>query len=1466
MMATATSLGFSLFSTWDPKGARQARKDLTGLQKVGKDLGQAAQAGFGGAAIAAAAYGTALFKAGLQSNALTQRVSMALKTTTGSAQAAQQQLAEIREFGKTSPIALPVWLKASQQMLAFGVEAGKVVPLLGAVQDAVVAAGGTEEEIKGVIRALSQMQSKGKLSAEELNQIGERGVDAAGVVAQAFGVTSQEIRAQITAGTLSVEDFFDGFVKGSKIAFGGAAQNAKQTFDGMIDRLKGAHRRIGELLVTPLINPTGGGALVELGNALADAMNNIEDAIRPLVDIMVRQLDPAVDKTAKSIREMGESITTDKIMQFFDTIRGGLPVISALSAALSAKLASGFLELVPGMQRFAGAMSPVIFGVAALAATSPELRKALGDLSVAVEPLIPVAAQLATVLAEGLTSALKVVTPLIEFAASAVKLITDNLGVSLTVFAAATVSMYALATANLANNGAALAATIGVGKLKDAFVALKTVMMAHPILTVAVVLAGLFAWINKTDSEAKKLSATLSEGVVSSLQKFKATGAETELDNIAGSMNRLSRGIQYTQLSMMGLNNTFDEMSRTEIGRDIAPSEEAVTAFTTAAGAIDDYVAELIRAGEIGADQTSVNKFIQEELGITGQAFADLTPLLDDTLAAQIELSEKTQEVADKYGDATAALQGWGQELKAQTDPYFGLIKAQGDYNDALEKYNEILADPEASANDRTQAALALAEAMTGLRVAADETGTVLGESLPPDFIAMAEAMNIPDSAIQELQDAFSSASTGIIESNNQMVTSNANTAATVAEQMGLMSSTTADKAGQIAASLQSVAANHGDVDDAFYQMALRAGMTKDGVIEAMLAMREAGFDFSTEIDTYLDNAGTSHTDMADKTQTAGERMATYLQGIRDQDVATSEASDEMRRRTNANMDLTAENMAGNTQAMGFSLEGFRGGLGKTWDKVREVAGAIGRSFRGLVGTTSKSWDSIRASISKPVKFVVDTLYSRGIKPFWNAVSKAMFNNKFRLPDIGFASGGHVRGPGTGTSDSIQARLSNGEFVMRKKAVDKYGVNNLYKMNNLQAPGFAGGGLIDLGKMAASKAFNWVTDNGKPDWMTNIFEITDTVQKIVDGFKGSMGKIPSDSNSKNFKNMLDGGVKMMWSKMSSLWEKVMGLGGGMGGGPGDWRAMSAWIQSAVKGTIITSGKRNGSGTSYHNVGKAIDMAFTDGSERRGGGLAKKAYEMIKRTWMNSILELIWDFSPDGPSVGIKNGQRHRYTGGSAGPGTHDDHIHWANEGKGGMGAVGGGGSGASRWADTVSSVLRELGMYSSSHLNLVLKAIMKESSGNPNTVNTWDINAKNGTPSKGLLQTIDPTFYAWAGKYASLGPFNPRANIYAAIRYARNRYGSGWAARMARPGGYAEGGYVKPTLYDNGGLLPPGVSLVENRTGVPEPVGHDLKGKGGNTYIININGTVMGDRAGIEDAVVQGVTDAQKHGRLPKNN
>lgn len=72
----------------------------------------------------------------------------------------------------------------------------------------------------------------------------------------------------------------------------------------------------------------------------------------------------------------------------------------------------------------------------------------------------------------------------------------------------------------------------------------------------------------------------------------------------------------------------------------------------------------------------------------------------------------------------------------------------------------------------------------------------------------------------------------------------------------------------------------------------------------------------------------------------------------------------------------------------------------------------------------------------------------------------------------------------------------------------------------------------------------------------------------------------------------------------------------------------------------------------------------------------------------------------------------------------------------------------------------------------IYRNIMRESSGNPQAINNWDSNAAAGTPSKGLLQVIDPTFAAYHVSGTAYDPYDPVANITAACNYAAARYGS----------------------------------------------------------------------------------------------
>nr|WP_245789416.1 transglycosylase SLT domain-containing protein [Streptosporangium canum] len=67
--------------------------------------------------------------------------------------------------------------------------------------------------------------------------------------------------------------------------------------------------------------------------------------------------------------------------------------------------------------------------------------------------------------------------------------------------------------------------------------------------------------------------------------------------------------------------------------------------------------------------------------------------------------------------------------------------------------------------------------------------------------------------------------------------------------------------------------------------------------------------------------------------------------------------------------------------------------------------------------------------------------------------------------------------------------------------------------------------------------------------------------------------------------------------------------------------------------------------------------------------------------------------------------------------------------------------------------------------------IFHESGGNPNAQNNWDVNARNGVPSQGLMQTIPTTFDEWSPKDHKVIK-DPVHNIIAGVLYTYGTYGS----------------------------------------------------------------------------------------------
>ena len=125
-------------------------------------------------------------------------------------------------------------------------------------------------------------------------------------------------------------------------------------------------------------------------------------------------------------------------------------------------------------------------------------------------------------------------------------------------------------------------------------------------------------------------------------------------------------------------------------------------------------------------------------------------------------------------------------------------------------------------------------------------------------------------------------------------------------------------------------------------------------------------------------------------------------------------------------------------------------------------------------------------------------------------------------------------------------------------------------------------------------------------------------------------------------------------------------------------------------------------------------------------------------------------------------------------------------------------AGVEQWKSTVIRALKMEGQYSADNVKRTLYQMQTESGGNPKAINNWDSNAKKGTPSKGLMQVIDPTFNAYARPGYNKNIYDPLSNILASIRYAVSRYGSLTNAYQGH--GYANGGIAtKPSIFGEAG-------------------------------------------------------------------
>lgn len=161
--------------------------------------------------------------------------------------------------------------------------------------------------------------------------------------------------------------------------------------------------------------------------------------------------------------------------------------------------------------------------------------------------------------------------------------------------------------------------------------------------------------------------------------------------------------------------------------------------------------------------------------------------------------------------------------------------------------------------------------------------------------------------------------------------------------------------------------------------------------------------------------------------------------------------------------------------ALGDLIPGIKDLFSGAGDKIKEVWNRIVDWFKGLPDKLLKALSGIGDGIKNIFDGAVDGI-KEGFKSGLNWVIKQINKlvkaaNKvigwipgvdMKIPEVpelasggyvNYAGGGSIRGAGSGTSDSIPAMVSNGEFVLKASAVRRLGLDNVTAMNEGKSTG-----------------------------------------------------------------------------------------------------------------------------------------------------------------------------------------------------------------------------------------------------------------------------------------------------------------------------------------------------------------------------------------------------------------------------
>jgi tape measure domain-containing protein len=200
------------------------------------------------------ALGGYIAKTGVEYDAMAEQSLTAWTSILGSQNKAKDTLEQLQIMGAKTPFEFEGLDKSAKLLEMAGFNGKDLFTTMTKVGDAVSAIGGNDEVLQGVSMALFQISTKGKISAQEMNQLAERGIPAWQMLADGMHLSVQQVMKLSEKGKLFAKDALPLIIDGMGNKFKGAMDKQSQSYNGLISTMKDDFKMISGELSKPLFN------------------------------------------------------------------------------------------------------------------------------------------------------------------------------------------------------------------------------------------------------------------------------------------------------------------------------------------------------------------------------------------------------------------------------------------------------------------------------------------------------------------------------------------------------------------------------------------------------------------------------------------------------------------------------------------------------------------------------------------------------------------------------------------------------------------------------------------------------------------------------------------------------------------------------------------------------------------------------------------------------------------------------------------------------------------------------------------------------------------------------------------------------------------------------------------------------------------------------------------------------------